>query len=157
MIKKGFNAAYIDFILENIRKEDLQELRALWGDFWKKEAINSFTNNDCIFSMVKDKNGAFIPIAVGGFQKVYKSNPEIVCVWLISTIFVEKNKKEFLKDVISSIKKANKEYYIMYNYIYEANTQAKKWLKKLGFNFENPKPKDVSVPEKFEFFYKTSK
>ena len=42
----------------------------------------------------------------------------------------------------------------MFNYIYKSNFEAKKWLKRFGFKFDNPKPVGLKVKDNFEFFYK---
>jgi hypothetical protein len=31
---------------------------------------------------------------------------------------------------------------------------AKRWLKWLGYKFDNPKPKGLHIPKGFQFFYK---
>lgn len=156
MIKEGFVVEYLEFIIENIRDEDFQEMQALWGISWKKEMMNSLMNTNCIFSMAQNKSGKIIPIAVGGFQKVFPSNPKIACVWLISSAFVKENKKEFFKDISFILEKASTEYSIFYNFIYKSNYEAKNWLKKFGFKFDNPNPKNIYVAPNFEFFYKTN-
>ena len=38
----------------------------------------------------------------------------------------------------------------------KSNKQAKEWLLKLGFCFDNPKPNGLNVSEGFEFFYKVN-
>jgi hypothetical protein len=50
--------------------------------------------------------------------------------------------------------KAQKKYDLMFNYIFKSNFEAKKWLKKLGFKFDKPKPVGLKVKDGFEFFYK---
>ena len=39
--------------------------------------------------------------------------------------------------------------------LFSENKLAKRWLKKLGYSFENPHPKGLNVPKDFEFFYRT--
>ena len=60
----------------------------------------------------------------------------------------------FVTELLKQLEQASYKYEIIYNYIYKSNYKAKKWLKKLGFNFNNPKPEGLNLEEGFEFFYK---
>jgi hypothetical protein len=156
MLKKVQKKSEIIFILKNLRNEDKQEVIALYGNLWKKKILNESFNKDCLIVYGFDKNGNKIPIAMGGFYEPFKENKTIACVWLLSTCFISENKILFVKILKNQILKADKKYKIMFNFIYKTNFEAKKWLKKLGFKFDNPKPKGMIVKENFEFFYKVN-
>ena len=66
------------------------------------------------------------------------------------------NKIKLWKTLKKAIKNADEKYDLMYNYIYKSNLEAKKWLRKLGFSFDNPNPILIKPDEGFEFFYKSN-
>lgn len=149
---KQKNEKDVEYILSHLRKEDLEELKALWGENWKSETLKNIMTTDflCLVG-VSDK-----PVAMGGIWGVGGENSKIACVWLLSTEEVKFHKISLIKILSEQIKKAEKEYSVFYNYIYKSNLSAKKWLKILGFRFDNPRPNGINVPEGFEFFYKVS-
>ena len=142
------------FILENLRFEDFQELNALWGDNWKNKTLESLRETEVLVLYGKDEKRSIAPIAMGGFYELLGYEPKIACVWLLSTKYIKYNKSTLMKVLKDQIKNAENKYNIMYNFIYSANFQAKTWLCKLGFRFDNPKPSNLIVEENFEFFYK---
>ncbi len=142
------------FVLDNLRQEDLQELEILWGLGWKDIILKSLKGKKVLFAFGKDDKDNIVPIAMGGFQQVFKDNPEVACVWLLTTKYVYKNKQALLRVVRAHILASKKKYKILYNYIYKSNKEAKKWLLKLGFCFDNPQPKGLVLKKDFEFFYK---
>lgn len=142
------------FVLDNLRKEDLQELEANWGLDWKSKILGSLKDKKIHFAFGKDDKNNIVPIAMGGFQQIFIDNPEIACVWLLTTKYVYKNKLALLRVVRAYIIASEKKYEILYNYIYKSNKQAKNWLLKLGFCFDNPKPRGLILKDGFEFFYK---
>ena len=155
MLKKVENDAEILFILNNLRKEDEQELIALYGDNWKEETLANLKNKDFYVLYGKCNNSDIKPIAMGDFCRLFPQDNSIACVWLLTTKFIYKNKSLFWKNLIRMFKQNCLKYDIMYNFIYKSNVQAKKWLKKIGFKFDNPHPDGINLKEGFEFFYKT--
>ena len=156
MLKTNKDEKDVKFVLDNIRFEDEVELKALWNKNWKEKVLQKILDSDFLTLMGKNGNKKDIPIAVGGFYEIPNYDRNMVCVWLISSKFINLNKKLFWKELKYQINEASKVYKIMYNYIYESNFEAKKWLKKLGFKFDNPKPKKLNIPKRFEFFYKVN-
>ncbi len=154
MLKKDKNTNDVNFILENLRKEDLNEIKALWGRNYKQKVFESINNTDYLILIGVNDKTEKIPVAIGGFYEVYKDNPNIACVWLLSTKYIKYNKKEFFSALKKQLEYAETKYFVMYNFIYKENFEAKKWLRKFGFKFDNPKPDGIRVPENFEFFYK---
>lgn len=143
-----------EFVLRNLRIEDVEELYALWGENWEEKIISSIKELKVNFAFGKDENGNIVPIAMGGFQKISEENPKIACAWLLATKYIKNNKLAFMRVLRAHIIASEKEYQILYNYIYKSNKQSKEWLLKLGFCFDNPKPNGLNVQEGFEFFYK---
>ncbi|MBQ9244877.1 hypothetical protein IJ182_01265 [bacterium] len=155
MIKKVKDDFEILFVLDNLRDEDKEELFALYGDNWYFETLNSLKDKEFLVMYGYDNDKKEIPIAIGGFYEI-KENKNIAAVWLISSFYLYINKTLFFKDVVPLIKNAETKYKIMYNYIYTSNLQAKNWLVKLGFQFDNPRPDVLNVKKGFEFFYKVN-
>ncbi len=146
-----------EFVLDNIRYEDEVELKVLWGNDWKKQVLSSLKSLTVHFAFGKDTNNNIVPIAMGGFQQVCIDNPEVACVWLLTTKYVKLNKLSLLRVVRAHILASESKYKILYNYIYKSNIEAKNWLLKLGFCFDNPTPKNLEVKSGFEFFYRVNR
>ena len=87
-----------NFILNNIRDEDLQEMQCLWGVDWKKKVLKTINLDKVIFAFGQDEFEDNVPIAMGGFVDMSGENLKIACVWLISTKYVSKNKISFMKE-----------------------------------------------------------
>lgn len=149
MLKKDKNLKDINFILDNLRQEDYQEIVAVWGENWRETFIKNTINTDFVI-LVKNNT----PIAMGGFTCIDKNYPEIACVWLICSKYVKNNKKLLFSVIKNLLKNKSSKFKIMYNHIYKSNFSAKKWLKRLGFKFDNPHPDKLDRGENFEFFYK---
>lgn len=146
-----------NFILNNLREEDLQELQCLWGSDWKNKVLKTLKLNEVLFAFGQDEFGDAVPIAMGGFSDMTDNTHKVACVWLLSTKYVSKNKVCFMKELKKQFYKNEVKYDLLYNYIHISNTEAKRWLFKLGFSFDNPKPPQLKVNKDFEFFYKLRK
>lgn len=157
MLKKISDKSEIMFILDNLRYEDERELICSSGTDWKNKIFTNLSDKDFLVLYGKDNMGMQVPIAMGGFYNM-KTDDDIpvACVWLLSTRYVYKNRMLLMKVLRQQIMQKSEKYRIMYNFIYKSNFEAKKWLQKLGFKFDNPKPSGMEVKEDFEFFYKVS-
>lgn len=151
--KKQKNIKDVEYILSHLRSEDLEELKALWGEDWKSETLKSIMNTE-FYTLVGVGDN---PVVMGGIWGVGAENSKVACVWLLSTEEVKFHKTALIKNLVKEIKDAEKKYSVLYNFIYKSNHSAKKWLKTLGFRFDNPFPEQIRVPEGFEFFYKINK
>ncbi len=152
MLKTDKNIDDVNFILDNLRKEDLEEIIELWGNDWKDKFIKNTMSTE--FLILTNNN---IPIAMGGIVPVGTAESGIACVWLICSKYVKNNRILLLKTIKKQIDSASSEFNVFYNYIYKLNFEAKKWLKNLGFKFDNPSPPNLEVREGFEFFYKLNR
>ena len=149
MVKVTKNKKHFESILDNLRQQDLEEVQALWKENWKDEVLKSINGQKTL--VLFEKN---IPIAMGGFVPIKDKNLRIAVVWLLCSCSVYSNKSLFYKVLKDEIKKAENKYDVMFNYIYKSNFEAKNWLKRLGFQFDNPRPLSLNIIEDFEFFYK---
>lgn len=154
MIKKNPDKEDIVYILNHLREEDTEELQALWEDNWYDKVLENLRDKEILAVFGKDENNYCVPIAMGGFHELFETNTSIACVWLLSTVHIKNNKILFIKELKNQINKASEKYELMYNFIYKSNKEAKKWLKKLGFNFGCPNPRKLEIRKDFEFFYK---
>lgn len=157
MIKEYKNESEIIFILENLREDDKQELIALYGENWLTETLNDLKYRNFYVLYGYDYDFKLVPIAIGGFCECFENDKTIACCWLLSSFYIQKNRILFFKSVKRQIKDAEKKYKILYNFIHKTNFSAKKWLKKFGFKFDNPKPNNIEIKDGFEFFYKLCK
>ena len=132
-------------------KDRLEAVRKIPLETLNKNELETVTN---YILYGKDSNNNLIAIAMGDFFEIFPSDDSIACVWLLTTKYIYANKHLFYKHFIDLFNKKCKKYNIMFNFIYKSNYQAKKWLQKLGFKFDNPYPKGIEVKEGFEFFYK---
>lgn len=149
MVKVTKNKKYFKYILDNLRQQDLEEVQAIWKNNWREEVLKSIQGKKTLVLFSKN-----LPIAMGGFVPVKDKNIEMAVVWLLCSRFVYFNKSLLFKALQKEIQKAEAKYSLMFNYIYKSNFEAKKWLKRFGFKFDNPKPVGLKVKDNFEFFYK---
>ncbi len=146
--KEEKNKEDILYILEHLRAEDKEELEKQLGEDCIQKCLNDImaANGKTIIGYAKSDDE---PVCVGGCS-IAENN--IGIVWLLSTDRIKNYKNCILKNIKKEIKEYEKEHLILCNIIFHKNTLAKIWLKKIGFKFENPK--DNSIPDGFEFFYK---
>ena len=155
MLKKTNDKLILYYVLNHLRDEDKQELIALYSDEWYKKTIENFANREVLVLYGLDDEKNKVPIAIGGVDSIFDKSHRIACVWLLSTVWVRKNKRLFFNTLKTQSLLAVKEFDILFNFVYESNCMAKKWIKKLGFSFDNPKPIGFSIEDGFEFFYKS--
>lgn len=143
----------VDYILKNLRTEDEMELKALFGDNWLEESKNRIMKTKFYVMLGKGKNDK-TPICMGGIEQDEKDAEGIGCAWFLCTNEIKKHGLQILKELKKEVEKADEKFWLTYNVIYEKNHLAKKWLKWLGFKFDNPRPNGIDIPEGFEFFYR---
>ena len=153
MYRKQKNPKDVMYILENLRKEDIEECKIVHGADWKQKSFDAVMQTDFEVLVGVTKNGD-IPVCMGGVWHLEKDDSKIATAWLLSTDEVQNHKISLLKELKKEFEKYDKKYDLTYNLIYEKNYMAKNWLKWLGFRFDNPKPEGFNVPEGFEFFYR---
>ncbi len=155
MIKYVSEINEIEFILSNLRREDKEELENLFGNDWYQKTLSSLKDEKFLILYGQGNATGRVPVAMGGFYKVEDKSADIACVWLLSSRFISQNKTALMRVLKNQLYLNAHKYDILYNFIYKSNYGAKLWLKKLGFNFDNPNPKNIKLKKDFEFFYKT--
>lgn len=149
MFRVNKNLQDVQYILDNLRYEDLSELQALWGENWREETLKNIMETDFEVLLGKTKKGKK-PVVMGGIWEVQEG---VGCAWLLSTPEVKNHRHCLLRELKREVEKSKKKFSLIYNFIYKKNFEAKRWLKWLGFRFDNPHPKGIEVPFGFEFFY----
>ena len=146
----------VQYILDNLRLEDMLELHTIYGNNYKEIAKNTIMSSEFpVLIGISKKND--IPVAMGGIWEVTPNDRGVAGVWLLSTDRVKHHQISLLRAIKHEIEKADEKYWLTYNFIYERNFRAKKWLKWLGYKFDNPRPRGVNVPNGFEYFYRVNK
>ncbi len=143
----------VEYILDHLRYEDELELKTLFGNNWREETKKRIMKTKFYVMLGKGKENKN-PICMGGIEQDDKDAQGIGCAWFLCTDELKNHGIQILKELKKEIEQADEKFWLIYNVIYEKNFLAKKWLKWLGFKFDNPKPDGVEVPEGFEFFYR---
>lgn len=138
MIEKQINRKYLKTFLNNLRKEDFEEVCVFDTDDLIQEILNVANNpiNETYFLMTNENN----PLAIGGACSVQNSKYKTAKVWLLVTNELSSSKKSLLKYVLNKANSFKNKYDILFNFIYKSNYNSLKWLKKAGFkvlNFNN--------------------
>ena len=155
MYRARKNEKDVKYILDNLRKEDKDELLAIYGNNYKQKVMDNIMKTEfyVLLGKTKDKD---IPVVMGGIWEVIPNNPHIGGAWLLSTDKVKNHKMTLLRELRKEVEAADEKFILTYNLIYEENKEAKKWLKWLGYRFDKPKPEGMVIPEGFEFFYRVN-
>lgn len=152
----------IEYILDNLRDEDRIEMEADRGSNWREEVLKrTLELEDVTMVHYEDKPiimyGVIpqeLPAAcVGGSLNKDRSIEYAGAVWLLATKEIIKNQVQFFRECRKELKRWDKEYKWLYNYVHNGNSQAIKWLKWLGFKFDCPRPLG-HWRRNFQYFYK---
>ena len=154
MYRAKKNEKDVLYILENLRLEDLHEAQAIYGNDFKQKILDSIMQTDfyVLLGKTKDKD---IHVCAGGIWESPTDKNIGIC-WLMSTDKVKYHIKTLLKELKKEIIKADEKFALTCNFIWKENKQAKRWLKTMGYKFNNPYPLGINVPNGFEFFYRTN-
>lgn len=151
MYEKSKNEKDILYILEHLRSEDEHEAVTQKGDNFKQVVLEEIMNSGTRTYLGCRKSDD-TPVCVGGYSDT--SEKGIGVVWLLSTPEIENNKTCLLRHIVGAFEEIDEKYWLTYNILFSENRFAKRWLKKLGYKFDNPKPEGLNVPDGFEFFYR---
>lgn len=156
MYRKVKNEKDVLYILEHLRADDLEEVKAIHGENWKEKVFSDIMKTDFDVLMGISKDGD-IPVCMGGAWQIDKDDKGIGVVWMLCTDEVVNHKICLLRELKKEFKKYDKTFWFLYNMIYYKNEFAKNWLKWIGFEFDKPKPQNLNIPKNFEFFYRIRK
>lgn len=153
MYRKEKNEKDVLYILNHLRAEDLEEVKAVHGELWKEKVFNDIMKTDFDVLMGINKDGD-IPVCMGGAWHIERDPKGIGVVWMLCTDDIVNHKICLLRELKKEFKKYDKSFWYLYNFIYSKNEFSKQWLKWIGFKFDNLKPAGMNIPEGFEFFYR---
>ncbi len=151
--RKSINKKDVLFILQNLREEDIEELKISHGNNYIQAEMNSIFN-DCEAMLAVDEKTEK-PIFIYGVSPLPDGKEAII--FMLSTPEIVKYTRSFFIEMTKELEEYDKRFFYLSNIIYEKNFLAKKWLKKAGFKFDNPKLCFCQVPDKFEYFYRLRK
>lgn len=145
---RAFKAEDAEYIIQNMRSDDQQELAALGLSPSAGIELSVLHSHILLTGLDREDRPAFI---LGSAPLLNGSNH---LIWLLGTDAIEREPRTFLLhskpalDMMFEITKAK----TFCNYVWKANTIHIKWLKWLGFHLAP----EVEGPNKdFIFFYKT--
>ena len=127
----------IDYIAENMRTDDIDELSAL--GFKPKDAlVVGHSSSTLDMTLVCPKTG--LPGAILGVTKLDQDlpdGPSLGSIWLLGTPLIEQNTVCFLRQSKITLPSLFSETGCdaLGNYVYEKNALHIKWLRWLGFKF----------------------
>lgn len=151
MYEKEKNEKDILYILEHLRLEDKHEAITQKGEDYKQIILEEIMNCNTRTYLGCRKSDD-LPVCIGGFTDTQEKGVGIV--WLLSTPEIENNKTCLLRHIVRAFEEIDARYWLTCNVLFSENRFAKRWLKKLGYKFNNPKPDGIDVPDGFEFFYR---
>lgn len=154
MYRKQKNEEDVRYILDNLRKYDAEELKAIHGEDFKEKVFAQIMETDFDVLVGVSKNGD-VPVCMGGAWHLDKDGDGTVVVWLLCTDHIKEHKHCLLRELKKEFDKYDEKYWFLYNFIYAKNTLAKLWLKKFGFKFMIPV--NANIPKGFELFYRIRK
>lgn len=125
----------IDFVIENIRNEDLVETRALGGKTVREclETTPDIERN----AWVWENNG--VVICIFGVNPIVGGD-HLGVIWLLATKFFDDNSITFAFKCKPIVKDVIKLFKYVFNYVYAENRKSIRWLKWLGFNVCKAEP-----------------
>ncbi|TXH16744.1 MAG: hypothetical protein E6R03_04980 [Hyphomicrobiaceae bacterium] len=125
----------VEFIIANIRDEDVAEIAALDGGN-VRDALNETPD--------MDKN-AFVWEREGKVHAIFGVNPvpelgKVGVIWLLATKTFDDHFMVFAAACKTVFGVVIKDYEYLFNYVHSENKKSIKWLKWLGFDVEPAEP-----------------
>ena len=125
----------VEYLIENLREADKIEIQTANGRPYFETIIRAMEFGDESWSAFADDE----LVAVFGVH-INSIVTGSAIPWLLSTKNIYKYKKEFFKYSKPIFKKLIVDVDYMMNYVDDRNVLAKRWLKWLGFKFDDPIP-----------------
>lgn len=154
MFRQKKNEKDIRYILENLRTEDKHEAIIQKGENYIEECLKDIMGSNDYF-ILGCKKSDNTPVCMGGCAKT--SEDGVGVIWLLTTDEIVNYQTCLLRNIKKELEIFDEKYWMLFNMLYSENNLAKKWLKKFGFNFNNPHPLGLNIPKNFEFFYRIRK
>lgn len=129
----------IQFVADNMRKSDRDEVMA----------SNNYTSRECLDESIKISHFAYTvkfddtPVMIFGLVKP-SALSDIGVPWALGTDGVFNGTREFLKRSVVLRDMMLEECSMLTNHVHCDNRQSIRWLKWLGFKFDDPAPYGVN-------------
>lgn len=158
MYRKQKNEKDVKYILEHLRECDRKEVQSIHGEEWENKVLEDIMKSDFDVLMGINVDGD-VPVCMGGVWHLETDEPGVGVVWMLCTDDVSNHPITLLRELKKEFKKYDEEYWLLYNFMLSEDTQAKGWLKWVGFDFSMPHPIELKnvIPKGFEFFYRIRK
>lgn len=125
---------YLAYLSQNLRGIDVREMW-LMHRYTPRIAIKSGAQlSDKCFVVTADG----IPVIIFGVEGEGLSDR--ASIWMLATDQIKRIQKSFLKRSRAVFLDLINDYDMVYNYVYEKNSIALRWLKWLGFNIHEAEP-----------------
>lgn len=151
MAKYGIRDATIydvEYLSDKLRDIDLREIDAVSGCSPKAALRSGLRLSD--FCKVGTVDGR--PVCIYGVRKA-SSLMAVGYIWMLGTDDVDKHAMKFARECDIQVSEMMKGYEVVYNHCLAESKKTIRWLKWLGFVFEDPKPHGRHN-ELFRRFYK---
>ena len=143
MIKHAKSRRKIKYILNNLRSDDLEEIKKCIGDNWFSVVLKSIMRSEVNIGVSKTSGKPVL--CYGAFEDENRS----ARVFLLATSEIDNKKISFLRNAKKEIAEIEKKYTLLYNFISTGNFKMYKLLELLGFVVT-----DISPIAGVKFFYK---
>lgn len=125
----------VQHIADNMRDQDRVEIERSSGRDYKKVLFSSVEGSDEVHVVLVDGE----PFGVFGIYTSCSLSME-GAIWYIGTDRIHDVYRQFLKASKRYVVERMKTFNVLYNYVDVDNTVSYRWLKWLGFEFEEPAP-----------------
>lgn len=127
--------ADIDFLVENVREDDLIEVKAMSGK----------TIRECLEETAQIETNAWVWEYDGKVMCIFGVNPvdgtgNIGVIWMLATKFFDDKFMIFASACKPVLEDLLKPFRYVFNYVYVENKKSIRWLKWLGFTFKEATP-----------------
>lgn len=147
---REFKESDVDYVANNMRKADADELRALLGVEPKEGLIYSIEHSEEVWTGLADG----MPACIFGITDCTDENDDYTSalIWTLGTEQFFKYTKQTCLLTSRVFDSWLEKYDLLFNYIWEGNKKHQNWLKRMGFIiFEDEYVEGVDG-DKFYFF-----
>lgn len=123
-------AGDVQIVAPKLRQQDVDEVKASSG-LEPLEALQL----SCLYSVEVNAIVASDGEVIGLFGVTKTPDFLVGCPWLLASDRLPEIRKDFLPQSLLWVKRINKQFPVLRNYVDQRNTKAIRWLKYLGFTF----------------------
>jgi hypothetical protein len=135
----------IEYLASNLRDIDKREIAAVSGRSTKAVLMSGATKSEYCKVAIVDG----VPMCIYGVSRAGALSG-VGYIWLLGTDEIDKHAVKFIRGCAIQISEIVKDFNLVENWCHAENKKTIRWLKWLGFTFEDPKP----YGRKKEMFHK---